>query len=138
MKDYFIDGWYIPATAEAARRYYSAKQFHMLGAPNVASGIPPWSIFGKFFDLSDQSNSLPRPDNKHLPGYSLKKTLEEFVHFPIKTREGQPRFLLVAVDVQTGDAVTFDSYEKSKPATDANGRILKYENGDNNETRLLL
>jgi hypothetical protein len=24
--------------------------------------------------------------------------------------EGQPRFLLVTVDVQTGDAVTFDSY----------------------------
>jgi hypothetical protein len=30
--------------------------------------------------------------------------------FPIKTIEGQPRFLLVTVDVQTGDAVTFDSY----------------------------
>ena len=26
-KDYFIDGWYIPGTAESARRYYSAKQF---------------------------------------------------------------------------------------------------------------
>jgi hypothetical protein len=51
-KDYFINGWYSPATAEAARRYYSAKQFHTFGAPNVASGIIPWSIFGKFFDLS--------------------------------------------------------------------------------------
>jgi hypothetical protein len=40
-KDYFIDGWYIPATSEAARRYYSAKQFHTFGAPNIASGIPP-------------------------------------------------------------------------------------------------
>ena len=26
-KDVFIDGWYIPATAESRRRYYSAKQF---------------------------------------------------------------------------------------------------------------
>ena len=58
-KDYlFIDGWYIPATAEAARRYYSAKQFHTLGAPNVASQNAQWSIFGKFFDLSNQSNLL--------------------------------------------------------------------------------
>ena len=27
-KDYFVNGWYIPATAESARRYYSAKQFN--------------------------------------------------------------------------------------------------------------
>lgn len=135
LKDYFLDGWYIPGTAEASRRYYSANQFHKLGAPNVASGITPWSVFGKFLDFSDQSNSLPRPDNKHLPGYSLKKTLQEFAHFPIKTSKGQPRFLLVAVDVQTGDAVTFDSYEKNKPAVDANDKILKYENGNNNETK---
>jgi predicted acylesterase/phospholipase RssA len=53
---------------------------------------------------------LPRPDNKHIGGYSLKDTLQQFVHFPIKTTEGQPRFLLVTVDVQTGDAITFDSY----------------------------
>ena len=49
--DCFIDGWYVPATSEAARRYYSAKQFHTFGAPNVATGILPWSIFGKYFDL---------------------------------------------------------------------------------------
>jgi hypothetical protein len=39
-KDYFIDGWYIPATAEAARRYYSAKQFHTLGAPQCCFWNP--------------------------------------------------------------------------------------------------
>jgi predicted acylesterase/phospholipase RssA len=119
-KDYFIDGWYIPATGEAARRYYSAWQCKHGGAPHVASGILPlpWSAFGKFFDFSDQSNFalprnyLPRPDNKHFFGYSLKKTLESFVHFPIKTQTPDPRFLLVTVDVETGDAVTFDSYEK--------------------------
>jgi hypothetical protein len=117
-KDYFIDGWYIPATGEAARRYYSAWQCKHFGAPHVTSGIPslPWSAFGRFFDFLDQSilalprNFLPRPENKHFLGYSLKKTLESFVHFPIKTQEPSPRFLLVAVDVETGDAVTFDSY----------------------------
>ena len=127
-KDYFINGWYIPSTAEAARRHYSAKQFHTLGAPNVASGIIPWSIFGKFFDITDQSNFNPRADNKHLPGYSLKNTLKHFVHSPIKTKEGQPRFLLVTVDVQTGDAVTLDSYSKEvKYHNDEN--LLSYENG---------
>ena len=144
-KDYLIDGWYIPATAEAARRYYSAKQFHTLGAPNVASGIPPWSIFGKFFDLSNQSNLLPRPDNRHVFGYSLMKTLDKFVHFPIITKKGQPRFLLVAVDVETGDAVTFDSYGKRESAKgladsrhysvygtgEQNKHVLIYDNGIN-------
>ena len=124
-KDYLIDGWDIPATAESARRYYSAKQFlRTLGAPNVASGIPPWSIFGKFFDFFDQSNYIPRPDNKHFVLFSLKKTLERFAHFPIKTKEGQPRFLLVTVDVKTGDAVTFDSdSEQIKYHDDTNVHI---------------
>ncbi|MFZ0326096.1 MAG: hypothetical protein WBP64_18600 [Nitrososphaeraceae archaeon] len=35
--------------------------------------------------------------------------MEQFADFPIKTKEGEDRFLLVAVDVQTDDAVTFDS-----------------------------
>jgi predicted acylesterase/phospholipase RssA len=133
LKDYFMNGWYIPSTAEAARRYYSAKQFHTLGTPNVAFGITPWSIFGKFFDLSDQSNLLPRPDNKHFIYNSLKKTLEEFAHLPIKTDKSQPRFLLVAVDVQTGDAVTFDSYEK--PATYSDVEALKNKNESNDERK---
>ena len=108
-----MHGWYIPATAEATRRYYSAKQFlHTTGPLNVTTGILPWSTFGKFFDFFEQSNYMPRPDNKHYVLFSLKKTLEQFADFPIKTKEGEPRFLLVTVDVQTGDAVTFDSYSK--------------------------
>jgi NTE family protein len=113
LMDYFIDGWYIPATAEAARRYYSGKQIQTFGSPNVAAGLWPWSILGKFFDFTvpdNVENALPRPDNKHYVMFSLKRTLENFVDFPIKTKEGQPRFLLVTVDAQTGDAVTFDSY----------------------------
>jgi hypothetical protein len=79
LKDYIIDGWYIPATAEAARRYYSAKQFlRTLGPVNVASGIYPWLAFGKFFDYWQPSNMFPaRPDNKHFVYYSLKRTLEQ-------------------------------------------------------------
>ena len=113
LEDYFMDGWYIPARAEAARRYYSAKQFLRTTGPlNVTTGIWPWSAFGKFFDYFEQSNYMPRPDNKHYVSFSLKSTLEQFADFPIKTKEGKPRFLLVTVDAQTGDAVTFDSYSK--------------------------
>jgi len=111
IEDYFMNGWYIPATGEAARRYYSAKQFLRTTGPlNVTTGILPWSAFGKFFDFFERSNYLPRPDNKHYVLFSLKRTLDRFADFPIKTKEGEPRFLLVTVDVQTGDAVTFDSY----------------------------
>jgi NTE family protein len=118
MKDYLLNSWYVPATAEAARRYYSAKQFENWGTLNVATGIIPWSIFGRFFDVSDRSNSRPRVDNKHFVHFSLKETLERLGDFPIKIekdqhkRERQPRFLLVTVDVKTGDAVTFDSYSE--------------------------
>ncbi len=114
-KDYFIDSWYVPATAEAARRYYSAYQSKHLGAPHVASGIPTWFAFAKFFDFTDPSNLWPRnfrADNKHMLEYSLKKTLQKFADFPIETHKPDPRLLLVTVDVQTGDAVIFDSYEK--------------------------
>lgn len=118
LRDYFMDGWYVPATAEAARRYYSSQQFKHFGAKNVAAGIAPWSMFGRFFDFTDQSNWMPRIDNKHFFAYSLKETLKGLSHFPIvkekeqQVREHQARFLLVAVDVKTGDAVTFDSYSE--------------------------
>lgn len=130
-KDFFIDGWYIPGTAEAARRYYSAKQIVVTGAPHAASGLWPWSLLGKFFDLTQPDlleNFLPRPDNKHFVLFSLKKTLEHYVDFPIKGNEGQPRFLLVTVDVHTGDAVTFDSYSDHVKYHDDKSKIYN-ENG---------
>ena len=34
--------------------------------------------------------------------------------YPIKTTEGQPRLLLVAVDMQDATTVTFDSYCKKR------------------------
>ena len=77
---------------------------------NVTTGIVPWSLFGKFFDFSEQSNYMPRSDNKHFFLFSLKRTLGRFADFPIKTsfERKEPRLLLVTVDVKTGDAVTFD------------------------------
>jgi NTE family protein len=130
LKDYLIDSWYVPATPEAARRYYSAKQFlRTSGAPNVATGIPPTLFtYAKFFDIFDQSNLIPRPDNKHFSWFSLRRTLKRFADFPIKTEEGEPRLLLVTVDVKTGDAVTFDSYSKQTKYHDERN-IIHNENG---------
>lgn len=124
FRDFIVDSWYIPATSESARRYYSGKQFKTVGAQNVATGVPswpPWLFYGKFFDFSEPLNFIPRADNKHFVSNSLKKTLERFVPCPIRTKEGQPRFLAVTVDVQTGDPVTFDSYHNN----------LKYHNDKN-------
>jgi len=144
LKDYIVDGWYIPATAEAARRYYSAKQFlrFNLGPFHVASGIYPWFAFGKFLDFLEQQNYMPRPDNKHYVSHSLKRTLEQFADFPIKTsplERKEPRLLLVTVDVKTGDAVTFDSYEKrdlglgtkhySEYGDGQNKHVISYDRG---------
>ena len=148
-KDHFIDGWYIPATGEAVRRYYSAYQCEHLGALHVATGIlpMPWSAYGKFYDMSDRSSfafprsAIPRPDNKHWLPFSLSQTLKEFADFPIGTQMPNPRFLLVSIDVQTGDVVTFDSYEKnnsdgnnltkyySEYGDEQNKHTIFYENG---------
>ena len=128
-RDYFIDGWYIPATGEVAR-YYSSWQCKHLGTPNFATGIIPWSLFGKFLDFSEKSNFLSRADNKYIPGNSLRD-VKKFVHFPIKTKEGKPGSLLISTNVETGNAVTFDSYEKKEYAMDANGNnILIDEEGN--------
>jgi predicted acylesterase/phospholipase RssA len=96
------------ASGEAARRYYSAKEFAITGIPTVFTPLTP-IIDTRFFDLQNiwyRFNSGP-----------LKKSLERFAKFPITTSFDensslpQPRLLLVSVDVAEGAAVTFDSYE---------------------------
>jgi NTE family protein len=94
------------ATAEAARRYYSAREFAIMGVPNVFSPVIP--IFDKkFLDL--YGNTWYRFSNE-----PLKRSLEKFAKFPIATshEDNQPRLILVAVDVADGVSVAFDSYAK--------------------------
>ena len=95
------------ATGEAARRYYSAKEFSVWGVPNVFSPVIPM-LDSKFLDL--YNNTWYRFSNE-----PLKRSLEKFVRFPIATshEDNQPRLLLVSVDVADGVSVTFDSYAKS-------------------------
>ena len=93
------------ATGEAARRYYSSKEFTVTGVSNVFSKphLVPDKRFFDLFNVWYQYDSQP-----------LKKSLERFAKFPIATsrENNQPRLLLVAVDVNEGSPVLFDSYAK--------------------------
>jgi predicted acylesterase/phospholipase RssA len=93
------------ATSEAARRYYSSKEFAFMGVQKVFSP-PHTDPDNKFFDLA---NAWYRYDSQ-----PLKRSIERFAKFPIATshEENQPRLLLVAVDVALGQPVMFDSYVK--------------------------
>src|SRR5919112_2360214 len=104
--DYFHSIDRAIATGEAARRYYSAKEFAITGVPNVFSAPIP-AQDRRFFDFA--WNTWYRFSNE-----PLRKSLERFAKFPIATtfEEGQPRLILVSVDVADGVPVTFDSYAK--------------------------
>ncbi|HEY7227270.1 MAG TPA: patatin-like phospholipase family protein [Nitrososphaeraceae archaeon] len=95
----------VVATSESARRYYNTKQFIFKGVPNVF--IPSQTLRDKTF--FDPSNVWYLYSNG-----PLKQSLEKFAKFPIATsyEKKEPRLLLVAVDVQEGSTVVFDSYEK--------------------------
>ena len=93
------------ASGESARRYISTKEFLLKGVPNVFVPKTPL-LDSRFFD---PLNTWYIYDNK-----PLKESLEKFAKFPISTsfEKGEPRLLLVAVDVQEAIPVVFDSYEK--------------------------
>jgi NTE family protein len=105
------------ATQEAARRYYSVKEFFFTGIPNVYLSPPSIRVDDKFFD---PMNSWYFYSNQ-----PLKNSLAKFAKFPIATdsSDNRPRLLLVAVDAMDGSAVTFDSYVKE-------GGIRKSEYGN--------
>jgi len=104
--DYSHDLNNVVATSESARRYYNTKQFIFTGVPNVFK--PSQSLTDKTF--LDPSNVWYLYSNE-----PLKQSLEKFAKFPIATsyEKKEPRLLLVAVDVQEGSTVVFDSYEKA-------------------------
>jgi predicted acylesterase/phospholipase RssA len=116
------------ASAEAARKYYAAKESIVLGSPGVFSPVMPIYDSNYF----DPFNTWFRSTNQR-----LKTSLEEFVkNFPLKTEadKNEPRLLTVAVDVATGKAVTFDSYSEKTEYTDTDYEnqepvVIKYKKG---------
>jgi len=93
------------ASGEGARRYYSSKEFGVLGVPTVFNPFTP-AIDTKFYD---PYNIWFKFDKE-----PLKRSLERFAKFPISTsyEDNQPRLILMTVDVAEGIPVTFDSYPK--------------------------
>jgi NTE family protein len=112
------------ATGEAARRYYSSKEFAMTGVPHVFSPLTPM-YDRRFFDFF--GNIWYRFSNE-----PLRKSLERFAKFPIATshEENQPRLLLVSVDVADGVPVVFDSYTKEDGSRKSEyGRYIEQQDG---------
>jgi len=96
------------ATLESFRRYWSRIFFSMsgFGIPNVLS--PP--IFQPDFKFLNPFNFILRYDNTPLVN-TIRKYWNAEEH-PIKSNEGEPRLLIVAMDLQDATTVTFDSYAK--------------------------
>ena len=118
------------ATGEAARRYYSAKEFIINGAPNVFLPILPPKIDSKFFDNFLVPNIWYRYDNRR-----LKETINGSIKFPIATSWGdkkEPRLLAISVDVEEGETVTFDSYVKDKETNTRKSEYGDFKSTDNN------
>ena len=110
----FLSSNYV-ASFESLRRYLSVKELAsvpFMGSPNLVWTMP---IYGNKF-LNPLELVSIRYDFS-----PLKDILKKFINqFPIQTSfdKGEPRLLLVSVDVQDcTTAVTFDSYPKLKSPT---------------------
>jgi NTE family protein len=114
------------ASPEAARRYYSVKEYFRYGTPNVFSSLPP-KPDSKFAD----------PDNTWLVHDSnpLQSTIERYskdennekLRIATSWDKREPRLLVISVDVAEGKTVTFDSYHK-KAEEDPENPL--YDEGD--------
>jgi NTE family protein len=100
------------ATAEAARRYYSAKAFLYGGAKNVLQPIEgQFPLYDdKFFDNNrlDEINNLWFRCSNHRLEQSVKKYVLE--NLKMDFAKNEPRLLMCSVDVEEGETVVFDSY----------------------------
>jgi predicted acylesterase/phospholipase RssA len=98
---------------EAARRYYSVKEYLTHGTPRVCT--PPL-IKGFDTKFGDQKDNLwfshrIDPLEQTILRYSTDQGSKELKIFTSWNKK-QPRLLVVAVDVYEGRTVTFDSYFK--------------------------
>ena len=104
------------ASAEAARRYYSVKEYLKHGTPKVCKHplVEPDLRFADFDNIWLYSDIQP-----------LQDSIKRFADFPIATKfeQNEPRLLVLSVDVAAGQTVTFDSYGKAK--RDEKGNIKK-------------
>jgi NTE family protein len=113
------------ARPEAARRYYCSKEYLYSGADNVFSPLPRGHDNRFFDDMFPPSNTWYRYSNQPLRASiekfsSLKSIATTYrndstsgsTKVQQKNEIVGPRLLVVAVDVEKGQDITFDSYEK--------------------------
>jgi len=119
------------ASLEAARRHYSVKQIKETGATNVFS-LSSVDSDTKFFDDMPDNPSWCWP---HYSNEPLKNIVRSVTYWngsgsPIKTKfeNGEPRLLVVSIDVEAGATVTFDSYGMIQ--RDANNKIANNGRGE--------
>jgi NTE family protein len=109
---FYTEAWDIPASKEAARRHYSTKTF---ASPNVAAAIPRSDL--KFWDnpygFRFRGEQRRIPFTLRYPNYSLREACRGDILDSIKTDfdQEEPRLLFVTADVQSGDTISFDSYD---------------------------
>ncbi len=116
------------ATYESFRRYWSWYQFS--SSPFGTYKVLSPGIIQPDFRFLNPFNFMIRYDNSR-----LTKTISNYwdhERFPIKTIEGEPRLLLVAIDIQGATTVTFDSYHKKD-----NQLITVYSDEENNEKHII-
>src|SRR5215203_4924444 len=98
------------ASPEAARRYYSVKEYLKYGTPNVFLPLPP-EPDSKF---ADQDNTWIAHDSSPLQNtierYSKDENNKEKLRIATSWENREPRLLLISVDVAEGKTVAFDSY----------------------------
>jgi len=98
------------ASPEAARRYYSVKEYLKYGTPNVFLPLPP-EPDSKF---ADQDNTWVAHDISPLQNtierYSKDENNKEKLSIATSWRNREPRLLVISVDVAEGKTVAFDSY----------------------------
>jgi len=100
---------------KAARKYYSVKEYLTHGTPRVCT--PPL-IMGPDVKFGDQHDNLwfyhkSDPLEHTIVRYSTDQNeSKKKMKIATSMEKGQPRLLVISVDVAEGKTVTFDSYHK--------------------------
>ena len=123
------ENFHLIPTPENARRYYYYLNSILFGIPNVLSPAivhPDFSYYDPFW----LTHVYTRFSNE--PLIQTMKKFWNYEKFPIKTKNNQPRLLLVVVDVEDSTMpVIIDSYAKNKKKSS-----LYSEYGSSNQYRL--